>query len=158
MVYQATVNTPANTTIYAPVRTTLQVTKGLVYRFHLYMPHGAMGYHHVQVHDGSYQIWPTTPGEWFWGDGIEVSWEDIYFKSSEPFTFQIVTFNEDTTYDHRIIVDIGMVSEEAFMMRYLPGLTYDKMLTVLDRMQKAQEAAQQSVITQPFSWLIGPGE
>jgi hypothetical protein len=156
MIYMVEVNTPANTPETSPLRTKLPVTKGLVYKFHLYMPHGAMGYHHIQVFDGAFQLWPTSPGRNFWGDGIEVDWDDIYYKTVEPWEFVVYSWNDDEVYDHRVLISVGMVSEEAFMMRYLPGLTYEKMLEVLQRMEEQQEKARAALLAAPFPWLPAP--
>ena len=161
MIYMADVTTPVGATEEAPHRTVLKVTKGLVYKFHLYMPHGAMGMHYVQVYDGSFQLWPTTTGRAFRGDGIQVDWDDIYFKSSEPFEFQIRTWNTDTVYEHGVIIGVGMVSEEAFMARYLPGMSWEKMTEFLKQLQATQEAArtaeEAAVLAAPFPWLVPAG-
>lgn len=133
--------------------TRLRVTKGLVYRISIYIPSGALGYHHIAIHDGGPQIWPSSPGTYFRGDGDRIDFEDTYLKYAEPWEFQIKTWNEDDSYAHTAVISIGMVSEAVFMARYLPSLSYDKMLEVLKTVAATQEAEKAELIAQPFSWL-----
>jgi len=153
MIYQVEVITPANTPETLPLRTSLRVTKGLVYKFHLYMPHGAMGMHCIQVFDGSFQLWPTTPGRAFRGDGIIVDFDDIYLKAAEPYEFQVRSWNADTTYEHLVIISVGMVSEEAYMARFLPGAQWERMAETWAQLAAAQEAQRQAIMAWPFTWL-----
>lgn len=156
MIYMAEVTTPIGALEINPLRSVLKVTKGLVYKFHFYMPPGAMGLHHFQVFDGSFQLWPTTPGRSFHGDGIIVDFDDVYYKIVEPYEFLVRSWNLDTQNEHTVLISVGMVSEEAFMMRYLPGLTYEKMVEVLNRMSAQQEAERKAVLAQPLPWLPAP--
>jgi hypothetical protein len=153
VIYLAEVVTPANTTASSPLITTLKVTKGLVYKFNLYMPHGAMGMHYLQVFDGGYQLWPTTPGAAFRGDGIQVDFDDIYSKTTEPWEFKVKSWNTDTTYEHTVWISVGLVTEEAFMMRFLPGMTYERMLETLAKLEAQQAEQKAALLAQPFSWL-----
>ena len=154
MVYLAEVTTPpAIYTAAAPMLTKLAVTKGLVYKFHLYAPHGAMGLHYVQVFDGSYQLWPSSPGKAFRGDGIQIDWDDIYLKSVEPYEFTIKSWNLDDTYEHLTVIAVGMVSEEAFMARFLPSMSWENAVKAMADIQARQIEQQQAIIAQPFAWL-----
>jgi hypothetical protein len=129
------------------------LTKGLIFKFYLYIPQGAMALHSVQVFDGSFQLWPTTPGKAFRGDGVIIEFDDLYSKIVEPYELQIKSWNEDLIYPHTAFIHIGMVTEEAFMMRFLPGLTYDKMLEVLQKLQAEQDALKAAALVKPFGWI-----
>ncbi len=153
MIYMSAVTTPANTQSSSPLLTRLSVTKGLIYKFQFYMPSGALGYHHLQVFDGSLQLWPSTTGESFVGDDLNVFFDDLYSKQVEPYELQIRTWNLDDTYTHTVSVYIGLVSEESFMMRFLPGLTYEKMLEVLDALKRKEEETRAAALVSPLTWF-----
>ena len=159
MVYLTEVTTPAAIyTAAAPMITRLAVTKGLVYKFHLYAPHGAMGLHYVQVFDGSYQLWPSSPGSAFRGDGIQVDWDDIYLKVVEPYEFTIKSWNLDDTYEHLTVIGVGLVSEEAFMARFLPSMSWENAVKAMADIQARQLEQQAAIIAKPFEWLPASSE
>lgn len=109
------------------------------------------------VFDGSFQLWPSTLGQWFTGDSIVIGFDDVYLKESAPYQFTIATYNDDTLYDHLINVRIGIVSKEIFMARFLPSMTYkyySDMLAVMNtEQQEAQKIQAEAIIASPFSWL-----
>ena len=51
----------------------------------------------------------------------------------------IKTWNLDETWGHTIQVRIGVASNEAFMSRYLPSLTYDRFADTLAEIKADQE-------------------
>ena len=71
---------------------------------------------------------------------------------TEPYEFQAVCWNEDDTYPHTIHLRLGMVSDEIFMARFLPTISFDKMLSVLATAQKRQEDQRQAVLAEPLPW------
>ena len=152
MIYAYDITTVANTTQSSPKRTTLKVTKGLVYQVEVEFPPGPLGYCHVSIHDGGYQIWPSNSEFDFHGDNGYITFPDTYLKLVAPFEFTAVTWNEDDTWPHTIHIRLGMVSDEVFMARFLPSLSFDKMLTVLDEAQKRQEEQREAVLANPLPW------
>jgi len=157
MIYAATINTLVGKTQSSPERSILKVTSGLVYRVEFSFPPGSAGLLGVAVFDGSYQVWPSTVGQWFCGDGIVIGFEDVYLKQSAPYEFTIVTYNDDTEYSHSLSVRTGMVSKDIFMARFLPHLSYKYFETMLDNLRKSQteQADQQrrEILEDPFPWL-----
>lgn len=153
MIYQATITTPANTAINDAVKTVLPVNNGLVYKVEFLFPAGSTGLVYCNIFDKGYQAWPTTPFEWFRGDGDLISFDDTYLKQSPPYEFNIYTYNLDDTYEHMIIVRIGLVTEKAFMARFLPSLTWEFYQEMLQELANVQNAEQATQINQPFSWL-----
>ena len=138
MIYQATITTPANTPESNKLKTILKVTKGLVYRVEVYIPPGASGLHHITVNDGNFQMIPTSIGESLTGDNILIAFDEVYLKLTEPFEFQIYTWNDDDTFDHTVIIRVGMVSKEIFMARYLPTYAYDYQVKIMKKLQEEQ--------------------
>ncbi len=132
MVYTKTVTTPANTTEANKVRTQLKVVRGLIYRFELYIPPGASGLVHTYLMDSSTPLYPSTPGETFFGDGITISFEDLYEVNSEIRLLDIWAYNLDDTYDHMIQVRLGMVSKDEYIARFLPSYARNEAQAILD--------------------------
>ena len=85
MIYSKFITTPANTLQSNPLRTSIKVTKGLVYKVEIMFPPGSLGLLRVAIFDGAYQAWPSTVGEWFRTDGETISYDDTYLKESAPF-------------------------------------------------------------------------
>ena len=155
MIYAFDVTTVANTLSGSPKRTPLKVTKGLVYQVEIEFPPGPLGLMHVVIFDGGYQIWPSNSESSFHGDNGYITFPDTYLKMSEPYEFVAVTWNNDDTYNHTIHIRLGIVSDEVFMSRFLPSLSYDKMLSVLAAATKKQEEEREAVIANPLPWKEG---
>lgn len=153
MIYQTTISTPIATYVTTPKRTALKVTKGLVYKVEIAFPPGPASLLKVQIFDGGHQQWPSTPGEYFQTDAYVISFDDTFLKLTEPYQFDIYTWNLDDTYAHSITVRIGMVSKELYMARFLPSIAYEQMLKILAEEQARQEAEREVTIKEPFSWL-----
>lgn len=145
MVYSVTISTPANTAKTSLKRTLINVTKGLVYKVEFYFPPGSVGLMGVAVFDGLYQCWPSIVGEYFTTDDETISFDDLLLKSAAPFTFQCYTYNEDTVYAHNVGVRIGLVSDDAFIARFLPtkGRAYFEKLRTRMLVEREQLAAEQ---------------
>ncbi len=120
MIYTANITTVKNTAKSSLKKTTIRVTKGLVFKVEFFFPAGSAGLMGLAVFDGLYQVWPSTVGEFFLSDDETIRFDDLYLKESAPFEFQCYTYNIDDTYDHLVIVRIGLVSSEVFMARFMP--------------------------------------
>lgn len=158
MVYTIPITTKKDTTKANPDRSIISVTKGLVYKVEFDFPPGSAGLLGCAVFDGGYQVWPSTLGEWFTGDGIVIGFDDVYLKESAPFHFTIFTYNDDDTYPHLLNVRIGLVSSEIFMARFLPSMAYKDFAEALLQIQTDQtvlaEQQQQEIIDNPFPWIV----
>lgn len=154
MIYQITVNTPKNTPINSPQRVSLKVTRGLVYRIEVEFPPGPSGLLHCMITDGSFQLWPSTPGEWFATDGNVIGFEDLYLKEASPFEFSVYTYNESDHEDHLVMIRVGLVSKEAFMARFMPSLSWKEYIEWYDKMKEEQQEVMEAVLAAPFPWLL----
>ena len=106
----------------------------------------------MAIQDGGYQVWPSNSEFDFHGDNGYITFPDTYLKLVAPFEFVAVTWNEDDTYQHTIHLRLGIVSDEVFMSRFLPSMTFDKMLLALDAAQKRQEEQREAIIAAPLPW------
>jgi len=153
MVYTKDIITPANTSKSQMIRSVIPITPGLVYRFELEFPTGPCGLLYVSVWDGGYQVWPSTPGEWFHSDGIAIGFDDCYWKDQPPYEFQIYTFNLDEDWEHWCQLRIGMVTKEEFIARFLPSYAYREALELLEKIREEQESRRRAVIERGLSWV-----
>jgi hypothetical protein len=156
MIYSATITTAVGRSQSNPLRTELRITKGLVYKVELDFPPGSAGLLGAAIFDGGFQVWPSTLGQWFTGDGIVISFDDTYLKEAEPFLFDVVTFNDDDTYAHKLTIRIGLVSKEIFMARFLPSMQYDRFEELIEKLitQQAEAAAEQQAEGEPTPYEI----
>lgn len=153
MIYALDITTPASTSHLAPLITDLRVTKGLVYRIVFRFPPGSCGLMGVKVFSGNFQVWPTNRETWFKGDDDVIAFDDTYLVSVEPFLFQIATYNLDDTYEHEVLLRIGLVSEDIFMARFLPSYAYEDYKKMLIELRREQEEKNIKIIEKPFPWL-----
>lgn len=131
----------------------LKVSLGLVYKVELFFPAGCAGKARVVIKDGNYQVWPTTPNDYFRGSNQLLQYDDLYFKNIEPSEFQVVGFNDDTVYAHSVIVRIGLVSEEQFKARFLPNYNIKEQIDYLEKLKEEQERIRQETLSNPFPFL-----
>jgi len=150
MVYRKTIITPALTTEGSPLLSDLSVTNGLVYFLEIMFPSGSEGLLHVQIYDGSFPLWPSTPGESFMGDDIYLKYDDLYIKEKEPFSLRVVTWNDDDMYQHKVVVGVGLVGKDIFKARFLPSLMYKEFEDVYTRILKQQEEKKLAILKAPF--------
>ena len=143
MVYAVTITTDKETSESGATVTTLRVTSGLLWLLEVDFPPGCCGLAHFQMFDGSYQVFPATPGESFHGDNITLHLEDLYFKQAAPYEFQIRTWNTDIIWDHTLQVRVGIASTRAEMSRYIPALSFENFETLMAEAIVKQEAIRQ---------------
>ena len=158
MIYTANITTLKDTEKTAPKKTTIHVTKGLVYKVEFYFPRGSAGLMGLAVFDGLFQVWPSSVGEFFIGEDHVISFEDMYLKEAEPFEFQCYTYNIDDRYPHEVSVRIGLVSKEVFQARYLPSKSSEVFMQVLAQMKVEREELalwqRQRLPSTPFEWMV----
>ncbi|MBA7717002.1 hypothetical protein ES703_126089 [subsurface metagenome] len=158
MIYLANIKTDMKTPKTGLKKTTISVTKGLVYKVEFYFPAGSAGLMGVAVFDGLFQVWPSSVGEFFIGEDQVVSFDDLYLKEAAPFQFQCYSYNTDDTYDHAVSVRIGLVSKDVFQARFLPTRGHDYLTKLLEKMAAEQaEMAnwQRKMLPEtPFKWML----
>lgn len=152
MIYAYDITTEITDTEDSPKWTRLKVTKGLVYQVEIEFPPGPLGLLHVSIFDAGHQVWPSNPDFDFHGDNGMIVFPDTYLKMVEPYEFMARTWNEDDTYQHQIHIRIGMASNEVFMARYLPSISFEKMLEVMKQVQSEQEAEREAIMAAPLPW------
>jgi hypothetical protein len=122
----------------------MAVTAGLIYRFELYLPPGSSGLLKVAVFDGGYTLYPSEPGEWFFGDNTLIGFDDRYYVKTEPHFLSIWSYNEDETYDHKFQIRIGQVSDELMIQSYLPGVSFETLGSKLEELIASQDNSREA--------------
>ena len=153
MIFSTRITLPLGGSVDSLVSQTLRVVLGLVYKVEIYFPSGSAGKARVAIKDGNYQVWPTTPNQFFRGSNILLQYDDLYFKNNKPAEFQVVGFNDCDTYDHSVIVRIGLVSEEEFKARFLPNYNISEQIRYLESLIAEQEMRKEEILAKPFSFI-----
>lgn len=142
MIYSKTVTSSKNGTAGNPSRADISVTQGLIYQVEIYLPPGSSGLMHLWINDGAFQVWPSMPGESFYGDAVQIIFEDMYWIKASDHRLILWHYNLDDTYDHGFTVRIGQHSEEAFIASLMPGMGLEAINESIKGMVTAQEDAQ----------------
>lgn len=155
MVYTKTITITNNTTRPNATETLMTITSGLIWLLEVDFPGGCCGLAHIQIFDGSYQIFPASPGESFACDGITLKLDDLYYKLEPPYQLKIITWNEDTLWNHTLSVRVGLASDEAEMSRYIPALAFKDLEEVLASIITTQENVKQQQLIEMANYLGG---
>lgn len=157
MIYSKYVWSLPDRPITNPKRNELRITKGLVYKVEVQFPCGSAGLMGVAIFDGAFSVWPSNIGQFFRGDDVVISFEDLYLKEQPPYHFDIYIYNSDTIHSHGASVRVGLVSKEAYQARFLPNKSWEYFADMLSKLEqeRAEQAAIQKakIIETPFEWL-----
>jgi len=146
VIYCKTITAAAGDTALNPHDDDLPVTDGLIYQFELYFPPGSSGLLSVRVSDGAFPVWPSEPGEWFYGDNTLVSFPDRYYIAAPDHKFKVWYYNLDDTYAHKFTIRIGQVSSSLFISSFIPGFGQKSIEEVMAEMAAQQEAEKETRI------------
>jgi len=103
--YRGSITVPANTLASAPVTTEVEVCRGTVEAFYRLFPMGCAGKVHLQVFHQTRQLFPTTPGQAYVGDGSEVLGDASVTLEEPPFIVELRAWSPGTSYSHVIYVE-----------------------------------------------------
>jgi len=149
MIYCAEITTPYNTQKSNEKVTTLDVDKGMVYRIEIQFPPGPAWLSGCRIFDQLTQVFPKTMNEYFIGNSMLLSYDELYEVKSMPYEFYIHTYNTSIHYDHKCIVRIIMETKDAYMSKIIPALAYQDITNMLAATQggaiEKSEAAKQLV-------------
>ena len=154
MIYAIDITTPASTTKLSPQWTSLNMTKGLVYKVHIQFPKGSAGLLGVAMFRGGFQLWPSSRATYFIGDDNIIEFDDVYLIENDPTLLKIKTYNDDDTYEHQVLIRIGLVSANIFMARFLPSYAYKDYLNILKDLEEEQEKRRQEILKDPFPFSL----
>jgi len=124
MIFQHSLDIPASTTVDEPLRENMKVVQGLVYKLDIMFPPGCSGLAHLAINYGLHRLWPMDELEYFSSDSNTIAYDETYELKEEPPILNIIGWNDDTFWAHKITVRLGIVAKVEYMARYLPHLAY----------------------------------
>ena len=142
MIYTKTIIESSGGSEVNPSQRLMPVTDGLIYQFDLYFPPGSSGLVYVAVFDGGHPLWPSEPGEWFFGDNITISFPDKYFVSSAPHNLFVYSYNLDEAYNHKFQIRIGQVSDPILVQSLLPSIQMESFATDIAGLIASQDQSR----------------
>lgn len=158
MIYLFDEAIPINTLPDNPANYEMPVTRGLVYRIEVTFPPGSFGLAGIRIFNGSYQVWPSTPGKWFRGDNVKIGFDEMYLFDEAPFLFQVQAYNRDSVWSHTIFARIGMVSKKQYMARFLPSVSFEYWRQMLEEIEADQNSQVEEQQRQSLETDIFPSE
>lgn len=108
MIFVEHVLTPANTPKTSPVQTTLDIIAGTITLVSVQFPPGVNALAHMKILWGLYQIFPSNEQGDFATGGETIVWDEDIDILYEPLQLTLITWNEDTEYDHTLTARIVM--------------------------------------------------
>lgn len=120
MIIQKTLTIPFNTTKTELLIEDIKLTKGIIYQLDVYFPPGSCGLMGICITLNESQLYPNEIGEFFIGDNNIISFPDTTVIKDSPYILQLKGYNEDTIYNHSVIVRIGFESNNDLISRYIP--------------------------------------
>jgi len=112
VIYSWDLTTPANTPENVPKEWTLEMAYGVIHQVNIIFPAGCCGLARIKIFRGVNQVWPSNPESSFAGDDEVVSFREFFSLETKPYQLEAITWNEDDTYDHTIIVRLGLLRRE----------------------------------------------
>lgn len=109
MIYTAHITTPANTAATAPVVTNLQLVRGVIHLVEFEFPPGNQFLHRLKVLREGRSLFPTNPDGYLTADGNLIAYREYVEIRDIPTRLRIETWNLDDTYDHAVLVRVGVL-------------------------------------------------
>jgi len=102
MIYQAALPIPAQTDFMDRLGLAFTMPRGTITRLSILFPSGCAGLAHIRIMHNEYQVWPTTPGQSFIGDGNYMVFDETYTLPDAWNYIRVEGWNEDDSYQHTI--------------------------------------------------------
>ena len=100
---------PKQTSKVNPIVKTWELDYGFINLLLIIIPAGASGLTGIRILKGTSQIEPRNTGEYIIGNNLELRIPMAIEMYDRPFNLTAVMYNEDDTYDHKIITGIGFI-------------------------------------------------
>jgi len=109
MLFSQWITIPAGTESSDPHTEIIKVGKGTVRRVWVLIPVPSAWCCGVQIWYTSWQMWPTTRGEWIPGGMVVLELEESLEIDQPPLYFTINCYNEDTVNAHKVWVAFNVM-------------------------------------------------
>jgi len=114
MFYDFSVTIPTTATKGDPFEQELQLPFGIVHKVTLFWWPGPHGLVHLVINRYGHQVLPTNPGESFHYDNLTHVMEDRIELLTPPHTLTVVGWGVNCSYDHEVIIGVGILPPESF--------------------------------------------
>lgn len=118
MRYFGSVTVPADTSAANPATAEVEVCFGTIAEFYRLIPPGCAGMVRLQVFHQTRQIFPTTPGESYIGDGSEVLGLAGVVVDEPPTILELRAWSPGSTYQHVIYCEFYIA--RPYILTYTP--------------------------------------
>ena len=109
MLFSQWITIPVGATEAEPHEETIKICKGTVRRVWVLIPVPSAWCVGVQVWYASWQMWPTSRGEWIPGGMVVVEFEESVVIDEPPLHFTVKGYNEDTVNEHKVWVAFNVL-------------------------------------------------
>ena len=113
--FSFSITTPANTAKKDAQKTQIDLCPGVIHLVRIRIPPGSAGLLHCVVNHHLHQIAPSNADEDFHGDNDPIEYREWYELEGQDTQLLVVTWNEDDTYDHEILVQFGVLPAEVLL-------------------------------------------
>lgn len=108
MFFEFPILVPANTPRTNPIRLEVTIPHGIITHVEIDFPPGPQRLVGVAIYHYEHQILPTNPQGWFRADDYVIRFSENYRLPEDFNPLRIYAYNEDTLYDHEVIVRLGV--------------------------------------------------
>lgn len=111
MWYRGSITVPIGRAAATPITAEVEICRGTIESFYRLFPPGCAGKVHLQIFHQTRQLFPTTPGQSYIGDGSEVLGDASVTIDEPPFVVELRAWSPGTTYHHVVYVEFYIKSE-----------------------------------------------
>ena len=90
----------------------IEIEGKVITKVRIRFPPGPSGLLKIRILYGDRQIFPYNEGEYFYGDDEIIEWDEYWELPEKKIRLRIHGINEDTAYDHSIILYLVVQEEE----------------------------------------------
>lgn len=116
MYYNFAITVPAGTAQASPKTETLELTKGIIHRVEVEFHAGCKGYVSCRLKHHLHQLYPTNPQGVFSTDNYAIPIDDYFELKAEPYSLKFEGWSPNATYDHEIIIRVGVLSDKTSLL------------------------------------------
>jgi len=124
MFYDYSLTIPAGTLESAPAKQVMKLTRGIIHRVEVEFYPGPRRYVYIRIMQGGHQLWPTNPEGSFRSDDYTIAFDEYQELSAAPFDLVIVGYSPGATYEHAVVVRIGILENKSavLLLQALKGI------------------------------------
>lgn len=115
MWYRGSITVPLDTAKVDFVSAEVEAAPGAVTHFYRLFPLGCAGMVHLQVFNQTRQVFPTTPGQSYIGDGSEVLGAASITLDEPPYTLELRAWSPGADYQHIVYCEF-YIEKPTFLM------------------------------------------